>query len=155
MLEPVNSMVTWCFLFEPKPNQYKTENVFGPFLSTVCILVIKAGIQIFDYIQIKIKMSNSSQEPPASSKTWMFLATSKSREGTKIWDLGVSKTSDHIQIKIMIPNYSQVHPGSINLQSPKLGHTGHGCSSHHQNQDKQSKKIETWVYQILVTMEGF
>ena len=87
-----------------------------------------------DYIQIKIKMSNSSQEPPASSKTWMFLATSKSREGTKIWDLGVSKTSDHIQIKIMIPNYSQVHPGSIVLQSPKLGHTGHGCSLHHQNQ---------------------
>ena len=77
MLEPVNSMVTWCFLFEPKPNQYKTENVFGPFLSTVCILVIKAGIQIFDYIQIKIKMSNSSQEPPASSKTWMFLANFK------------------------------------------------------------------------------
>ena len=81
MLEPVNSMVTWCFLFEPKPNQYKTENVFGPFLSTVCILVIKAGIQIFDYIQIKIKMSNSSQEPPASSKTWMFLANFKIKRG--------------------------------------------------------------------------
>ena len=47
VLEPVDSMVTWCFLFEPKPNQSKTENVFGPLLSTVCILVLKAGIQIF------------------------------------------------------------------------------------------------------------
>merc|ERR1712112_347001 len=100
-----------------------------------------------DYIQIKIQLSNSSQEPPASSKTWMFLATSKSREGTKTWDLGVSKTSDHIQIKIMIPNYSQVHTGSIVLQSPKLGHTGHGCSLHHQNQYSQNVEHMCIKYQ--------
>ena len=46
MLEPVNGYLMF-LKFEPKPNQFKTENVFGPLLSTVCILVLKAGIQIF------------------------------------------------------------------------------------------------------------
>ena len=73
-----------------------------------------------DYIQIKIKMSNSSQEPPASSKTWMFLATSKSREGTKIWDLGVSKTSDHIQIEIKMLNPSEKPPVSSKAPNQHL-----------------------------------
>ena len=36
----------------------------------------------------------------------MFLATSKSRQGAKIWDMGVSKTRYHIQIKIKMPNPS-------------------------------------------------
>ena len=62
-----------------------------------------------DHIHIKIKMSNPSQEPPASSKTpnqaledMDDISSSKSRKSAKIQILGVSKTSDHIQIKINI-----------------------------------------------------
>ena len=37
----------------------------------------------------------------------MFFAPSKYRQRAKIWIKGKSKTSDHIQIKIEIPNPSQ------------------------------------------------
>ena len=37
----------------------------------------------------------------------MFFALSKSRQRAKIWDMGISKTSDCIGIKIKIPNISQ------------------------------------------------
>ena len=37
----------------------------------------------------------------------MFFAISKSRQRARIWDIGVSKTSDHIQIKIKMPNLSK------------------------------------------------
>ena len=39
--------------------------------------------------------------------TWMFFAPSKSRWRAKIWNLDVSHTSDHIQIKIKVPNPNQ------------------------------------------------
>ena len=41
----------------------------------------------------------------------MFLEPSKSRERNEIWNIGLSKTSDHIKIKIKIPNPSQEPPG--------------------------------------------
>ena len=69
---------------------------------------------ITDHIKINIKMPNPSQEPPASSKapnedsrTLMFLAPSKPRKRAKIWQMGISKTSDHIQINIKMTNPSQ------------------------------------------------
>ena len=73
-----------------------------------------------DHIQIKINMSNPSQEPPASSKAPNevikdkdFLCISKiKRKRAKIWNMSVSKTNDHIQIKIKIPNPSQEPPAS-------------------------------------------
>ena len=37
----------------------------------------------------------------------MFFAPSKSRQRAKIWIMGISKTSDHIQIKIKMPYPSQ------------------------------------------------
>ena len=37
----------------------------------------------------------------------MFFAPSKSRLRANIWIMGVSKTSNHIKIKIMMPNPSQ------------------------------------------------
>ena len=43
----------------------------------------------------------------------MFFAPSKSRERVKIWIRVVMKTSDHIHIKIKIPNPSQEPPGSF------------------------------------------
>ena len=80
-----------------------------------------------DHIQIKIKMSNPSQDPLASSKVpngdskyenlkypakpqfrfykkLMCFAPSKLRERVNIWNMGESKTIDHIQIKIKILN---------------------------------------------------
>ena len=132
----------------------------------------------------------------------MVFAPSKSRYRTKIWNLGVSKTSDHIQIKMKIPNPSQEPPASSKapnqdlkdmdvlfifkiklesqnskygctkdhwpypnqcqdakpqsgtssiLQSPKSGLKGHGCSSHLQNKDREPK-FWTWVYQRPVTI---
>ena len=40
----------------------------------------------------------------------MFFVASKSRERAKFWIMGVSKTSDYIQIKIKMPNPSQEPP---------------------------------------------
>ena len=37
----------------------------------------------------------------------MFFAPSKSRYRAKIWVIGISKTSDHIQIRIKMPNPCQ------------------------------------------------
>ena len=64
-------------------------------------------------------MTSPSQEPPASSKSpnedlkdTNVLCTVKSRERAKIRNMGVTRTSDHIQIKIKIPNTSQEPPAS-------------------------------------------
>ena len=67
-----------------------------------------------DHIQIKIKMPNPSHEPLASSKApnqdlndlgvlYIFKIMIESQN----FNLGVSETNDHIQIKIKIPNPSQ------------------------------------------------
>merc|ERR1711954_354075 len=45
-------------------------------------------------------------------RTWMFFAPSKSRQRAEIWIMGVLRTSDHIQIKIEMPNPSQEPPAS-------------------------------------------
>ena len=42
----------------------------------------------------------------------MFFAPVKSRQGTKIWNMSVSKTTDYIQIKIKMSNSSQEPPAS-------------------------------------------
>ena len=95
-----------------------------------------------DHIQIKIKMPNPSQEPPASSKApkgdlkdMAVLCTFK----IKI----ESHNSDHEYIKdqLLYPNQDQdAKPQSGTssiLQSPKGGLKGHGCSLHLQNQDRE------------------
>ena len=80
-----------------------------------------------DHIQIKIKMLNPSQEPPVSSKApnkvlrrWMFFAPSNSRQRAKNWIIGVSKTSDHIQIKIRMQNPTQGPPVFSNAPNQDL-----------------------------------
>ena len=72
-------------------------------------------------------MQNSNQEPSSSSKalimtkrTKMFFALSKSRLRAKIWIFGISKTSNHIKIKIKIPNPSQEPPVSSKDQNEDL-----------------------------------
>ena len=42
----------------------------------------------------------------------MFFAPSKSRERAKIWNIGIPKTSDHILIKIKMPDPCQEPPAS-------------------------------------------
>ena len=87
----------------------------------------------------------------------MFFAPSKSRLRAKIWIMGVSKTNDHIQIKIKILNPSKEPPASskspnddlkdmdvlctfkIKIESQNLGH---GCIRYqwpYLNQDQNSK----------------
>ena len=91
----------------------------------------KLGIWVYQRLVIistfKIKMANPSQEPPASSK-----APNQDLKGhgcslhlqikieSKIWNIGVPKTSDHIKIKIKMPNPSQVPPASSNAPNEDL-----------------------------------
>ena len=72
--------------------------------------------KVHDYIQTNIRMPNPSQEPPASSKAPnralkdMDVICTLKIKIAKIWIMGISKTSDHIQIKIKTPNPSQEPP---------------------------------------------
>ena len=50
----------------------------------------------------------------------MFFAPSKSRYGAKIRIMGISKTNDHIQIKIKMPNPSQEPPASSKAANENL-----------------------------------
>ena len=79
-----------------------------------------------DYIQIKIKMRNPSQEAPASSKApnheskdMDVLCTFKIKKD-QIQKMSVPKTSDHIQIKIKMPNPSQDPPASSKARNQDL-----------------------------------
>ena len=70
-----------------------------------------------DNIQIKIKVPNPSQEPPAPTKApnqdlkdMDVLCTFNNKIESQIRNLGVSKASDHINIKIKVPNSSQELP---------------------------------------------
>ena len=50
----------------------------------------------------------------------MFFAPSKTRQRAKIPSMGVSKTSDHIQINIRMPNPSQEPPASSKAPNEDL-----------------------------------
>ena len=83
--------------------------------------------KIIDYIQIKIEMPNPSQELTASSEApngesedMDVVCSVKSRKRDKIWNMGLSKTIYHIQIKIK----PQSGASSI-IKSPKPGPKGH------------------------------
>ena len=76
-----------------------------------------------DHIKIKIRMPNPSQEPPAFSKPpnedlkdMDVLCTFEIKIGAKIQIMGVSKTSDHIQIKMKMPNPIHEPPASSKPQ---------------------------------------
>merc|ERR1711954_570750 len=63
-----------------------------------------------------------------TERTWMFFAPSKSRKRFKIQIMGISKTSDHIQIKIKMPNPSQKAPASSKAPNQDLKDMGVLCS---------------------------
>ena len=108
-----------------------------------------------DLIQNKIKMPNSGQEPPASSKAHSqdlkdmdCLCTLKIKIESQNWD--------HRFIKYQSPyayqhqdNEPKSRTSSI-LQSPKSGLKGHGCSYIFKN--NIGPKFGPWVYQRLVTI---
>ena len=109
-----------------------------------------------DHIQIKIKMPNPSQEPPASSKArnedlkdMYVLCTFKIKRE--------SQNLNHGCVKDQWPHSNQDQDAkpqsgtSSVLQSPKGGFKGHGCSLHLQNQDREPK-FGSWVYQRPVTI---
>ena len=67
-----------------------------------------------DYIKIKIKMPNPKQGPPVASKApnedlkdMDNICTFKNKIESQIKIMVVSKTRDHIQSKIRMPNPSQ------------------------------------------------
>ena len=72
-------------------------------------------------------MPNPSQKPPIYFKApnqylsdMDVLYTSKSRYRAKIQNMGLSKTSDHIQINIRMPNPSQEPPAPIKASNKDL-----------------------------------
>ena len=71
-------------------------------------------------------MPNPSQASQAPSKALNkdlkdmdVLCTFKIKIESQNWNMGVSKTSDHIQIKINIPNPSQDPPASSKVKDAK------------------------------------
>ena len=117
---------------------------------------IRGVTKTIDHFQIKIKMSNPSQEPPVSSKA--------PNEDLKDMDVLCtfkikieSQNSDHWCIKDQwpYPNPNQnakPQPWTSSvLQSPKWGLEGHGCSLHLKNQDREPK-FGSLVYQRPVTI---
>ena len=76
-----------------------------------------------DHIQMRIKMLNPCQYPPASSKSsnqdlkdMDFLGTFKIKMDSLHSEHGCMKTSDHIQIKIKMQNPRQEPPASFSAQ---------------------------------------
>ena len=101
---------------------------FGPsksrYRANIWIMVVS---WTSDHIKIKIKIPNPSQEFPWSSKApnedlkdMDVLFNSKSRQISTIWIRGVSKSSDHIQIKIKMPNPIQEPPVSSKAPNEDL-----------------------------------
>ena len=91
-------------LFAPSKLRYTANNCIKDLSNTS------------DHIQIKNKIQNPSLEPPASSnipnhdlKYMDVVGTFKIKIVT-IWNLGVSKTNEHIKIQIKMPNPSQEPP---------------------------------------------
>ena len=108
-----------------------------------------------DHIQIKIKMPNPSQEPPASSKA--PIEDLKDIDVLCTFKIKIErKKFEHVSIKDQWPYQNQNQNAkpqsgtSSILQSPKWGLKGHGCSLHLQNQDREPKS-GSWVYQRPVT----
>ena len=81
----------------------------------------KMGIsKTSDHIQIKIRLPHSSEEPPASSKDpnddlidMDVLCIFKIKLETWYLEHSPSKTRDHTQMKINMPNHNQEPPASL------------------------------------------
>ena len=109
------------------PASSKAPNEDLKDMDVLCTFKIKIESQNSDHGCVKNQCPysnhdqdvNPTQEPTASSKApnedlkdLDVLCNFKIKTGAKICSIGVSKTSDHIQIKIKIPNPSQEPPAS-------------------------------------------
>ena len=118
-------------------------------------------LKISDHIQIKIKMPNPSQEPPASSKApHEDLKDNDVLCTFKIKIEGQNLHHGFIKDQWLYPNPDEdAKPQSGNssvLQSPKWGLKGLGCSLHLQDQDRELK-FGLWVYQkpVIISKSWF
>ena len=71
----------------------------------------------------------------------------QNQDSAKIWKNGVTKTSDHIQIKITMPNPSQDAPASSKAPNEDLK----DMDVHLQNQGREPKFV-SWVFQRPVNI---
>ena len=79
----------------------------------------------------------------------MFFCTFKSRVRAKMQNMGVSKTSDHIQIKIKMPHPSQEPPASSKAQNEDLKDMDVLCTFKIQIESQNSEYVCTkvqWPY---------
>ena len=94
-------------------------------MDVLCTFKIKIESHNLDHGCIKDQCPYANQDQDASrniqhplkppirtQRIWMFFAHSKSKLRAKILIIAISKTSDHIQIKIEMPNPSQEPPSS-------------------------------------------
>ena len=101
-----------------------------------------------DHIKIKIRMSNPSQEPPASSKTPN--QDMKDMDVLCTFKIKIeSQNSDQGCVKDPWPYWNQDQDAKSQsetsgiLQNPKWGLKGHGCSLHLQNPDRKPKFLSS------------
>ena len=118
------------------PASSKAPNEDLKDLDVLCPYKIKMESQNLDLGCIKDQWPYPNQDEDAQTKSgtssilpshkwglkrsWMFCAPSKPRKRVKIWFMGVSKTSDHIQIFIKMPNPSQETPASSKAPKKNL-----------------------------------
>ena len=120
----------------PNEDLKKDMDVLCTFkIKTLSQIRIKGVSKTSEHIKIKIKMPNLSEETLVSSKAsnqdlkdMDVLCTFKSRQGAKLLNPGVSKTSYHIQININIPTPSQKPPASSKAQNKSLKNMGVLCT---------------------------
>ena len=109
-----------------------------------------------DHIQIKIKMQNPSQEPPASSKVpnedlmdMDVLCTFIIYIENQNFEQGCSKEHCNIKIKIKVQNLSLEPPASSKVPNQYFKDMDVLCTF---KIKIESKKNGTWVYQRPMTL---
>ena len=109
-----------------------------------------------DHIQIRIKMSNCSQEPSAASeapnqdlKHMNDFCTFKIKIDSQNWEYGCNK--EKYPYSKYDPYFKPQSGTSSILQCPKSGLKCHECSLHLPNKDRETK-LRIWVNQKPVTI---
>ena len=112
-----------------------------------------------DHIQIKIKMPNPCQEPPAPNKA----PNQDLKDMDVLCNFKMEIESQNLEYRWIKDQWPYPNPDqdkkpksrtSRTNQSPKWGLKGHGCSLHLQNQDREQKSehvctSDQWPYPNL------
>ena len=101
---------------------------------------------------------HSSKPKIRTKRTWMFFALSKSRQRFRIPSIGVSKISDHIQIKIKMPNPN--HEPSASSKAPNEDKKDVLCNFEIKRERQSSEYLsikDKWSYLTLTvtTLSSF